>query len=59
LTKKQQQTMFEAAKPFIKWMNENCHPHCIAHIDCTSVELAEGVATSQTDEFLPSIEKEE
>jgi len=51
--------MFEAAKPFIKWMNENCHPHCIAHIDCTSVELAEGVATSQTDEFLPSIEKEE
>ncbi len=45
-------SMLEAAKPLIKWMNENCHPHCTAHVDQTGVELTEGVATAQTAEFL-------
>lgn len=52
LTKEQQQTMLDAAKPLIQWMNENCHPHCTAHVDCTTVELVEGIATNRTKEFL-------
>ena len=52
LTKDQQQEMLDAAKPLIKWMNDNCHPHCVAFVDQASVGLAEGIATNRTDEFL-------
>ena len=52
LTQEQQQAMLEAAKPLIKWMNENCHPHCTAHVDQNNIELTEGIATNRTDEFL-------
>ena len=44
--------MLEAAKPLIKWMNDNCHPHCTAQVDQVSVELVEGIATNRTEEFL-------
>lgn len=43
--------MLEAAKPLIKWMNNNCHPHCVAHVDQVSVELVESIATNRTEEF--------
>jgi uncharacterized protein (DUF885 family) len=52
LTTEQQEQMLEAAKSLIKWMNENCHPHCTAHVDQNTIELTEGVATYRTDEFL-------
>lgn len=52
LTQEQQQQMLEAAKPLIKWLNENCHPHCAAHVDQNTIELTEGIATNRTDEFL-------
>ena len=52
LTNKQFDQMLEAAKPLIKWMNDNCHPHCTARVDQVSVELTEGVATNRTEEFL-------
>ena len=52
LTTVQQQTMLDAAKPLIKWLNENCHPHCTAKVDQVSVELLEGIATNRTEEFL-------
>jgi len=52
ITEKQSQEMLEAAKPLIKWMNENCHPHCTAHVDQMQIELTEGIATNKTDEFL-------
>ncbi len=52
ITKQQQEQMLEAAKPLIKWMNENCHPHCAANVDHNTVELTEGIAMQRTDEFL-------
>lgn len=52
VTEEKKAQMLEAAKPLIKWMNENCHPHCTAHVDHCVVELTEGVATNRTDEFL-------
>jgi len=52
ITPEQFDLMLEAAKPLIKWMNENCHPHCTARVDQYRVELMEGIATNQTEEFL-------
>lgn len=52
LTPEQRTQLLEAAKPLIKWMNENCHPHCQAHVDQGVVELLEGIATNGTAEFL-------
>lgn len=44
--------MLEAAKPLIRWMNENCHPHCEAVVDQMSIRLVEGIASNTTEEFL-------
>jgi hypothetical protein len=52
ITEEQSASMLEAAKPLIKWMNENCHPHCTALVDQMRIELVEGVATNATEEFL-------
>jgi len=52
ITKEQQQEMLEAAKPLMKWMNENCHPHCKMIVGQMHMELLEGVATNKTEEFM-------
>ena len=52
LTPEQFRALLDAAKPLIKWLNDNCHPHCTARVDQVSVELTEGIATNRTDEFL-------
>ena len=44
--------LLEAAKPLIKYLNDNCYPHCTAIVDQTSVELVEGVSKTFTDEFI-------
>ena len=44
--------LLEVAKPLIKYLNDNCHPHCTVIVDCDSVELVEGVAKTFTDEFI-------
>jgi hypothetical protein len=30
------------SKELIRWLNENCHPHCEIRIDNQSAELLEG-----------------
>jgi len=52
LSKGQFDSMLEAAKPLIKWLSENCHPHCSAEVDCGSVRLTEDIARNKTDEFI-------
>jgi hypothetical protein len=52
ITTEQREQMLEAAKPLIKWMNENCHPHCSAYVDQNTIELMEGIASHHTDEYL-------
>jgi hypothetical protein len=47
INEQQRQAMLEAAKPLIKWMGENCHPHCTAMVTQTEVELVEGVASAR------------
>jgi len=52
LTKGQTDGMLEAAKPLMKWISDNCHPHCTATVEAGSVELTEGVAREISDEFI-------
>jgi len=44
--------MLEAAKPLMKWLSNNCHPHCMACVDQGTVALSEGIASNKTDEFI-------
>lgn len=52
ISKEKLDEMLEIAKPLIKWMNENCHPHCVAHVDQVSVILLEEIAGNKTTEFI-------
>lgn len=42
----------EAAKPLIKWMAENVHPHHSAIVTCTDAELLMSECVVKTEEFL-------
>ena len=43
---------FEAlARPLIKVLNDNCHPHVSIHIENDHAELSEGVAAFHTEEY--------
>ena len=44
--------LLEAAKPLIKYLNNNYHPHCKILVDQTTVEVLEGQAMVKTEEFL-------
>lgn len=52
LTEQQIEELKEAAKPLIKWLNENCRPHVTVLVEPTGAELVEGVAAVQVTEFL-------
>ena len=52
LTPEQREEMLNAAKPLIKWLNENCHPHCKVIVEPVNIELVEGIAAHGTEEFL-------
>lgn len=41
LSAQQLDEMLIAARPLIKWLNENCHPHVEATVDLTTVSLQE------------------
>ncbi|WP_419236610.1 hypothetical protein [Serratia fonticola] len=42
----------EAAKPLIKWLAENVHPHHTVIVTSNNAELLEGSMAFPTDEFL-------
>lgn len=44
--------LLEAAKPLIKYLAENHHPHVTAIVTATEVQLVEELATRYTEEFL-------
>ncbi len=44
--------MLNAAKPLMKWLSENTHPHCEVKVTSTDAELLEGVARMKTEEFV-------
>lgn len=47
------QKSFEAAaKPLIKWLNENANPHASVTVDCTSAQLLTGEIGIHTEGFI-------
>jgi len=52
ITEEQRKQMLELAKPLIKWLNENCNPHCELKVDQNTALLLEGIAAVQTNEYL-------
>lgn len=50
----QQQKEFEVkARPLIKWLNENCHPHVVAIVDPARAALTEGVYSIPIEDYIP------
>lgn len=52
LTNEQREQLREAAKPLVKFLCENFHPHVLVVVDPTRVELVEGVAMLTINEFV-------
>lgn len=52
LTKEQIKEFEEAAKPLVKYLAENHHPHMTVIVDCSSAEIMEGKASVKIDEFI-------
>ncbi len=52
LSKEQKEKFEEAAKPLIKHLAENYHPHMTVIVTCGSAEIMEGSSSFQTDEFI-------
>ena len=52
LNEKQRAELLESSKPLIKWLNDNCHPHCTAIVGPGDVELLESVGRQTTEEFI-------
>lgn len=42
----------EAAKPLIKWLNDNANPHASVIIDVTNATLLTGEVGIHTEEFI-------
>ncbi len=52
LTKEQVNEFEEAAKPLVKWLCENCHPHVSVIVEPSGAELLEGIASVKIEEFI-------
>jgi hypothetical protein len=52
LTKKQQHEFAKAARPLIKFLNDNCHPYVCVVVDVDSAQIFEGVARFVTEDYL-------
>lgn len=52
LTEEQHAQLLEAAKPLMKFLNENAHPHTKVIVEVDSAELVEGVSFVSTIEFI-------
>lgn len=52
LTEEQREEFNQAAKPLLKWLNDNCNPHVTVVVTPISAELSEGVHSLSTMEFV-------
>ncbi len=51
LTEIQRANMREAAKPLVKWLNENCNPHVKVIVNPCGAEVLEGLTSVAIEEF--------
>jgi hypothetical protein len=52
ITEKHRDEMLDAAKPLMRWLAENFHPHTMAIMHAVHIELLEGIATNSTLEYV-------
>lgn len=52
LTEEERKAFIEASEPLMKWLADNCHPHCCAIVEYGTSQLVEGVAAHKTGKFL-------
>ena len=49
---KQREGLELVSRPLIEWLNINCHPHVKAIVDCTHIELLEGVCSIIIEDYI-------
>ena len=49
LSQDQLRSFSAAAEPLIKWLVDNCHPHCVATVDVTGAVLREDLARVRSE----------
>ena len=52
MDKEKMQSFEDAAKPLVKWLNENCHPHTTVIVEPGGAELVEGTMYVPIKEFI-------
>ena len=52
ISEKQKKEFEAVARPVMKWMSDNCHPHTHAIIDYARAELSEGVFIFPTEDYV-------
>lgn len=52
LTKEQIQQLTEAAKPLVKFLNDNFNPHVKVIVETDGAEIVEGSASVRITEFI-------
>jgi len=53
LTKEQKEDFEKAARPMMKYLGKNHHPHVTVIIDNGRAEILEGSATVVTNDYIP------
>ncbi len=53
LTKEQQKEFEEKARPLMKWLGENFHPHIKVIVDYSDAEIFESSMAFRTDDYVP------
>lgn len=52
ISKEQQEELKEAAKPLVKFLCDNFHPHVMVVVEPHNIELLEGVSSTPVEEFI-------
>ena len=52
ITKEQMLSFEKVARPLIKWLNDNRHPHVTAIITSTSAEIMERIAAFPITDYI-------
>lgn len=49
----ERQDEFEAAaRPLVKWLNDNCHPHVTVIVENDGAQLFEGICSFRTQDYI-------
>ena len=52
LNEEERKKFEQAARPLMKWLSDNCHPHVFVIVDYARAELNESVAAFVTKDYV-------